>query len=120
VVEVATVEHDEPCPEGFAEDEFIELSLQSFPGVKKGHCVCPPEAVAQSIFSTYDSCDSDGGTTHSDAGCKNVPAIDKSGFKTWRGSKLCYRRGGEPQVTFDPEYKRRPRYVAVSADNNPR
>mmetsp|Transcript_22844 Transcript_22844/g.29636 ORF Transcript_22844/g.29636 Transcript_22844/m.29636 type:complete len:545 (+) Transcript_22844:186-1820(+) len=97
LVQVAVVDYQDSCPSGFE-----EMPNRDWPGASAGNCACP--STSGEYTSTTASCS----TNQTQAGCITDPAISSISLSVWRGKKTCYRRGGEPAMTWTDSFWERP------------
>jgi hypothetical protein len=83
-----------PCPEGYS-----TLTMPKWPGTTSSACACPANAYSSSAQELqYSSITNTCGGNETEAGCISQPELDAQKMSTWRGSYLCYQRGGEGQL----------------------
>ena len=99
VVNMTLVDWTDDCP-----SDYYALSLDNsdFPGVKKGHCGCVPHVEYASQFTNCSD--------EAEASTSCMSYVEKPGVKaqSWRGKRICVRRGGEPAESWSNGYHQRP------------
>jgi hypothetical protein len=92
--------HDADCPDGFA---AISIEKSDFTGITKGPCGCVPNV--NGYISSAANCSV---AEEATAYCMSAPARDAVKSKSWRDSKICFKRGGKPATSWTEGYYRRP------------
>ncbi len=87
LLNVHLVQVDADCPEGSTTGRDTSMN---WPGLASMGCACPTSSNSISSF------DKECSETQLANSCINDAGVSQMMFRTWRGSKICFERGGQP------------------------